>query len=219
MPRTHGMEQYLEAIYVLGAEGDAVLASKLADYLGVARPTVTQTMHRMSASGYVTSGEGREIHLTSEGRERAEEVVRRHRLLERWLTDELGLDWAQAHVEAGRLEHAISPTVEARLFERLGRPTTCPHGNVIPGSGAKAQRGVALRDVSPPTTVVVQRILEQAEEDLDLLRFFHRSGIVPGATLRVMAKESPYEAGIVVEAAGERFSLEPEVAGRVLVVP
>lgn len=219
MPRTHGMEQYLEAIYVLEAEGDAVIASKLADYLGVARPTVTQTMHRMSASGYVTSGEGREILLTSEGRERAEEVVRRHRLLERWLTDELGLDWAQAHVEAGRLEHAISPAVEERLFERLGRPTTCPHGNVIPGSGAKEQRGVPLRDVAPPATVVVQRILEQAEEDLDLLRFLHKSGIVPGASLLVMEKESPYEAGIVVEVSGDKFSLELDVAARVLVKP
>jgi DtxR family Mn-dependent transcriptional regulator len=219
MARRHGMEEYLEAIYVLEGEGETVLPSKLADYLGVARPTVTQTVHRLTQSGYVRSGEGKEILLTERGRERAEQVVRRHRLLERWLTDELGLDWADAHVEAGRLEHSISTLVEQQLFEHLGHPTTCPHGNVIPGSGATQPAGQPLSDVSAPAEVKVIRIVEMAEEDLELLRFLHRAGIVPGNTLRLVRGINPYEAGIKVVVNGNTYALDAAVARRVLVQP
>lgn len=219
MPRTHGMDEYLEAIYVLDAEGDVVLASRLADYLDVARPTVTQTVQRMTASGFVAAGEGRSIVLTAEGRRKAEEMVRRHRLLERWLTDELGLDWADAHVEAGRLEHAISPEVENRLAERLGNPTTCPHGNVIPGSGVKQMPGRPLSGMDGGQTVTVIRIVEQAEEDLDLLRFLHRAGIVPGAQVVLAKPTSPYEAGVPIEVGGFSYSLDESVAKRILVAP
>lgn len=217
MPRTHGMEEYLEAIYILDAEGDAVIASKLADYLNVARPTVTQTVQRMTASGYVTAGEGRSIVLTEEGRLRAERMVRKHRLLERWLSDELGLDWADAHVEAGRLEHAVSLDVETRLAQRLGNPTTCPHGNVIPGSGAQQVPGSPLSAVEGGQTVTVVRIVEQAEEDLELLRFLHRAGIVPGAQMLVSEVSTPYEAGIPIEVGGTAYSLDESVARRILV--
>lgn len=217
MPRTHGMEEYLEAIYVLDAEGDTVLASRLADYLDVSRPTVTQTVQRMTASGFVASGEGKGIMLTDTGRDKAEGIVRKHRLLERWLTDELGLDWAAAHVEAGRLEHAISPDVEARLAQRLGNPSTCPHGNVIPGSGAKQVSGRPLSTIEGEQTVTVVRILEQAEEDLDLMRFLHRAGIVPGAAVAVSQPASAYEAGIPITVNGSSYSLEEAVAKRVLV--
>lgn len=217
MPHTHGIEAYLEAIYVIDSEGDPVLPSKLADFLSVSRPTVTQTMHRLTSSGYVKAGEGREIALTAQGRERAEAIVRKHRLLERWLTDVLGLDWADAHVEAGRLEHSVSPLVEQRLFEELGRPTTCPHGNVIPGSGFVQPRGTPLANVTPPKRVKVVRIVELAEEDLDLLRFLHRTGIVPGAEVELVTRQSAYEAGIPVSVAGQVLALEESAAKRVLV--
>ncbi|MCL6548547.1 MAG: metal-dependent transcriptional regulator, partial [Alicyclobacillus sp.] len=172
---------------------------------------------RLTAAGLVSAGEGREIELTEEGRQRAETIVRRHRLLERWLTDELGLDWAEAHVEAGRLEHAVSPLVEARLFERLGRPTTCPHGNVIPGTGAVQPTGTPLTEIRAPAEVKVVRIVEQAEEDLELLRFLNRAGIVPGAVIAVVRSHSPYEAGVQVEVAGHSYALDDAVARRVLV--
>jgi DtxR family Mn-dependent transcriptional regulator len=217
MGKTHGIEEYLEAVYILETEGDKVLPSRLADYLGVARPTVTQMVHRLTEMGYVALAPDREIQLTPAGRERAEAIVRRHRLLERWLTDELGLDWADAHVEAAKLEHSLSPLVEERLFERLGRPTTCPHGNVIPGSGAVQPRGVALSDLQAPATARVVRILELAEEDLDLLRFLYRAGIVPGASLQLLRGVSPYEAGIQIEVGGQTYALDERVARRVLV--
>jgi DtxR family Mn-dependent transcriptional regulator len=217
MPRTHGMEEYLEAIYILGAEGVTVLASVLADYMGVARPTVTQTVQRLTNAEYVTQGEGREILLTATGRERAEKLVRRHRLLERWLTDELGLDWADAHVEAGRLEHAVSPLVEDRLFQRLGHPTTCPHGNVIPGTGVVQEVGSPLTSIASNTSVRVVRINEQAEEDLQLLRFLYSAGITPGAWIQVKEANSPFEAGIPIAVSERSFALDEQVASRIMV--
>ncbi|EPZ52800.1 MULTISPECIES: metal-dependent transcriptional regulator [Alicyclobacillus] len=216
MPRSHAMDAYLEAIYVLNAEGETVLASKVADYLNVSRPTVSQTLQRMNAAGYVTTGDGKEVVLTESGLARAEEIVRRHRLLERWLTDQLGLDWADAHVEAGRLENSLSPLVEERLAELLGNPTTCPHGNVIPGTGYIQPTGVPLSEVQAGTTVEVIRIVELAEEDLDLLRYLDKTGFVPGERLRVV-EQNRFQAGIPVEVRGEVISLDENVALRILV--
>ncbi len=218
MPKTHGLEQYLQAIYVLGGEGELVLPSVLADYLDVARPTVTQTVARLTHAGLVSTAEGKGLILTELGMRRAEILVRRHRLVERWLTDDLGLDWASAHLEAGRLEHAISPLVEQRLVEHLGYPTTCPHGNVIPGSGADQQVGLHLSSIVPPARVQVMRIAETAEEDLDLLRFLHQTGFVPGAVLTLLDKSSPYEAGISVQVNDHVYALDEHVAQRVMVL-
>ncbi|KPV42338.1 metal-dependent transcriptional regulator [Alicyclobacillus ferrooxydans] len=219
MPRTHGVEQYLEAIYILTGEGVTVLGSVLADYLNVSRPTITQTVQRLSNAGLVTMGAGKEISLTDEGLDKAETVVRRHRLLERWLSDELGLDWADAHVEAGRLEHAISPLVEQRLYERLGHPLTCPHGNLIPGTGSRQPHGMRLTDVVPPAQVEIIRIFEHAEEDLGLLRFLHQAGLIPGAQVNVNQTESRYEAGVPVEVNGQVYALDLTVAERIIVQP
>lgn len=222
MAKTHGTDEYLEAVYILQTEGETVLSSKLADYLGVARPTITQTVQRLTNQGLL-SASGKEIVLTPEGTKRAERVLRRHRLLERWLTDELGLDWADAHVEAARLEHSISPLVEDRLAQKLGHPQTCPHGNAIPGSGARPLSGTPLDEVSAPAEVKVIRIVELAEEDLDLLRFLHRAGIVPGAVLTLEATKSPYEAGVRIvvgpPAMAQEYALDEQVANRVLVTP
>ncbi|WAH43665.1 metal-dependent transcriptional regulator [Alicyclobacillus fastidiosus] len=214
--RTNAMDAYLEAIYVIKAEGETVLASKIADYLNVSRPTVSQTLQRMNTAGYVTTGDGKEVVLTEAGLAQAEKIVRRHRLLERWLTDQLGLDWADAHVEAGRLENSVSPLVEERLAKMLGNPTTCPHGNVIPGTGYAQPKGIPLSDARPDRTVEVIRIVELAEEDLDLLRYLYKTGFVPGARLKVES-QNRFQAGVPVEVRGEVISLDPAVALRILV--
>jgi DtxR family Mn-dependent transcriptional regulator len=215
--KTHGIDEYLEAIYVLNAEGETVVGSRLAEYLGVARPTVTQTMHKLTVSGLVENTDGREIRLTPRGKTKAEAIVRRHRLIERWLTDVLHLDWAQAHEEACRLEHAISPLVEERLAEHLGNPTTCPHGNVIPGLGIKQSKGIPLSEVNAPATVTVVRIVEQAEEDPELLRFLQSHGLVPDARIQVEPPQHEYEAGIRVRSGGDTVTLSPHIADRILV--
>src|SRR5438477_11293860 len=115
------------------SEGEPLRSARLADWLGVSRPTVTIGLRRMARDGMVRLTRDKEIGLTAAGMRAAESIVRRHRIMERWLTDGLGLDWVTADEEAARLEHAVSDVVEQRLYEVLGRPATCPHGNPIPG--------------------------------------------------------------------------------------
>src|SRR5436189_5352853 len=127
------VSRYLEAIYYMWSEGEPLRSSRLADWLGVSRPTVAVGLRRMTRDGLVSMNGRKEIELTDAGMRAAESIVRRHRIMERWLTDALGLDWVTADEEAARLEHAVSDVVERRLYEALGRPSTCPHGNPIPG--------------------------------------------------------------------------------------
>src|SRR2546421_8067370 len=115
------------------AEGETVTNARLAEWRGVSRPTVTAGLRRMARDGLLRADAGKEVLLTAEGDTKAASIVRRHRIMERWLTDALGLDWVVADEEAARLEHAISDLVEQRLYEALGRPASCPHGNPIPG--------------------------------------------------------------------------------------
>src|SRR5205823_13080070 len=108
--------------------------ARLAERLGHAPPSVSEMIGRLRGDGFIES-EKRALRLTAKGRKRAESVVRKHRLAERLLTDVIGLEWHKTHSEACRWEHVISDDVEAHLVELLGNPTTCPHGNPIPGSG------------------------------------------------------------------------------------
>ncbi len=189
MSKTHGVEAYLTAIYTLEAEDGFALSSHIADYLHVSRPTVTQTVRRLTNLGYVNTNENREIILTLSGRTKAEQVIRRHRLLERWLNDDLGIGWAEAHAEADRLEHAISPLVEQRLMEKMGYPSTCPHGNIIPGSGNLQSKGILLSECASGMIIQVVRIVEQAEENLELLKRFFQLGIIPGSNIEIQRRE------------------------------
>src|SRR6267378_8276717 len=132
-PPSEVIAHYLEAIYYIRAEGEAVRSARLADWLSVSRPTVTVALRRMTRDGMVRLNAHKEIELTARGDQAAAAIVRRHRIMERWLTDVLGLDWVTADAEAERLEHAISQVVEETLYEAIGRPRTCPHGNPIPG--------------------------------------------------------------------------------------
>ena len=138
------VSHYLEAIFYIWNEGEAVRSARLADWLSVSRPTVTVAVRRMSRDGLVRLNARKEIELTTTGKRMAESIVRRHRIMERWLTDGLGLDWVTADEEAARLEHAVSDVVEKRLYEVLGRPATCPHGNPIPGHSKAARNEVRL---------------------------------------------------------------------------
>src|SRR6266550_832875 len=138
------VSRYLEAIYYMWSENEPLRSARLADWLGVSRPTVAVGLRRMTRDGLVRMNVRKEIELTAAGMTAAESIVRRHRIMERWLTDALGLDWVTADAEAARLEHAVSEVVERRLFEVLGRPTTCPHGNPIPGYSKAMPREVRL---------------------------------------------------------------------------
>ena len=136
---TASVQDYLAAIYDLASSGKPVIGARLAKHMAISAPAVTESIQRLVRGGYVKVGRGKELILTGKGRQIAEVMARRHRLLERWLTDKLGLNWTDAHEEAHRLEHAISPRVEDRLAEMLGMPSTCPHGNPIPGMAKTAR--------------------------------------------------------------------------------
>jgi len=129
--------------------------------------------------------------LTKPGQVLAESVVRKHRLAERLLTDIIGLPWEKAHLEAGRWEHVISDEVETRLIEILGHPTTCPHGNPIPGSGGRRPRLTALSESHRGDHVRLERVTEQIEIDLDSLSYLSANGFVPGteATVESLAPD------------------------------
>jgi DtxR family Mn-dependent transcriptional regulator len=215
MKKTQGTDEYLEAIYVLSTEGQTVLGSVLAQYLDVSRPTVTQMIQKLNQEGYVNQTESREIVLTEEGKQRAEVIVRRHRLIERWLTDVLGFDWATAHEEASRLEYAISERVEKRLAEVLGYPTTCPHGNVIPGSGKVNAMADPISSFPIPSKAKVIRIFEHAEEDPDTLHFLEGNGIVPGAEIELVGvSKLQKELSIIVDK--QNIQVPLEIADRIL---
>lgn len=215
MPQTHGSEEYLEAIYVLTVEGEPCTGARIAEYLGVSPVSVHRALNRLERDGLVRRRQPK-VQLTDAGWAMAEAVVRRHRLAERWLADTLGLDWVEAHKEAGRLEHALSPKVEQALWEDLGRPSTCPHGNPIPGLSGPVTPAERLTRAGPGPHRI-ERIFEQLEGLEERLAFLGRHGLVPGAVIRVLDTSADTLA-IQVEH-GVAVQLPREVADKILVVP
>jgi DtxR family Mn-dependent transcriptional regulator len=214
--------RYLEAIYYINSESEPVRSARLADWLGVSRPTVTVALRRMSRDGMVKLGVGKQVELTPRGHQVAETIVRRHRIVERWLTDALGLDWVAADEEAARLEHAVSERVEQRLFEAVGRPSTCPHGNPIPGQGTVQQDEVRLSALKPGQSASVSRISEVAEREAPaLLEYLGDVQLHPGREL-VVEEVSRGGGTVRVRAGGpdaEAVTMSGDTAGRVWVVP
>jgi len=198
--------RYLEATYYIAHEGEAVRPSRIAEWLGVSAPTVTGVMQRLHEQGLVEFNSDRSLRLSPAGEQRASEVVRRHRIVERWLTDALGLDWATADQEAGRMSHFFSDLVLERIFEELGRPTTCPHGNEIPGAGTRDRELVSLYELEPGVSAVISRISEVAEHEApQLLRLLEVEGLRPGVQVEVR-REAGAEA-LTVEVAGRTTAL------------
>jgi len=179
--------RYLETIYYIEHEDEVARPGRLAEWLGVSAPTVTVSLQRLARDGWVSLLSDRSIRLTDTGQRAAAEVVRRHRILERWLTDILELDWVAADREAALLAHGVSDLVLERLDALLGKPSTCPHGNAIPGrSPPPGGRPIRLAELSPSTVTRVLRISEVAEHEApQLLATLHSDGLVPGARVNV----------------------------------
>jgi DtxR family Mn-dependent transcriptional regulator len=196
------VQDYLAAIYDLAGGGQPVIGARLAKHLRVSAPAVTEALQRMARAGYIRLGAGKVIALTRKGKALAEVMARRHRLLERWLTDILKLNWTEAHEEAHRLEHAISPRVEERLADILGMPSTCPHGKPIPGMPAPSPtHPFPLDQAEEGMTVVVERITEEAEADRRLLDHLWRTDVKPGARLRI-EEVAPWAGTITMSGSG-----------------
>ncbi len=222
------IEEYLEAIYNMQMEGDHVIGARLAEKFQVSPPTVTETLKRMTRDGLVEMDAKRQVSLTPAGVEIAEMVLRRHRLTERFLVDMLGMQWHQVHEEACRLEHYISGAVEARVVASLEHPTTCPHGNPIPGYVPDArtyladQGALRLTDTTPGEQVRLLLISEVVEDEEAIIEYLHERGLTPGTRFcleRLTENgDSQAEADLVVE--GERtLTIPRRVAHALWVVP
>jgi DtxR family Mn-dependent transcriptional regulator len=184
------VDDYLQNIHFMIRDGVQVIAARMAERMHVTPPTVTATLQRMERDGLVEHGPHRGIRLTELGRQTAEDLVRRHALAERLLTDFLKMPWHEAHEESHGFEHAITPKVEARLLAALGHPTTCPHGNPIPRLGALAPEEFPLDRAPEGQPIRLQRITEEAEEDTALMRYLQTHGIEPGAMLTLIGAEA-----------------------------
>ena len=197
---TATVEDYLQEIYDILETGKTPIAARLAERIGVSSPTAWSTLQRMQRDGLVELRDRHDIHLTQSGKEAAESIKRRHYLTERLLVDILGLGWADAHKEAHRIEHAISPLVEERINALLGNPTTCPHGNPFPGLPRPPT--VLLASLSEGDEREIDGVQEEAEEDAELMLFLQQNGMIPGATLRVVEVAS-YNATLTIEIDGK----------------
>jgi len=218
-PVSEVVSRYLEAIFYIRGEGEVVRSARLADWLGVSRPTVTLALRRMTRDGMVHSNARKEIELTRQGEAAAAAIVRRHRIMERWLTEALGLDWAAADEEAARLEHAVSQRVEERLYQALGRPSTCPHGNPIPGHAEPSPNEIRLSALPYRATASVSRISEVAEREAPaLLHYLQERRLVPGASVRVLEVDDIGRTQRVRVGARE-VTLSHETGGKIWVTP
>ena len=213
-PEYHpAFEEYCETIFELREDDVDVIQARIAERLDVSRPAVSEMIHRMQQQGLVTVDGA--IRLTDDGLGLAESVVRRHRLAERFLTDILGLSWADAHTEAGKWEHVISDPVEAALVRLLGEPTTCPHGNPIPGSGYQAPDAVPLDGLAVGDRFEVSRIPEELEFAPGLLSFLEQSHLVPGSRGEVTSASPDGTRTVAVD--GQHVGIGTFASTRILV--
>jgi DtxR family Mn-dependent transcriptional regulator len=213
-PEYHpAFEEYCEAIFELNEDDVDVIQARIAERLEVSRPAVSEMIRKLEAEGLVAV-DGR-ITLTTDGLRLAESVVRRHRLAERFLTDVLKLSWAEAHKEAGKWEHVISQNVEEAMDKLLGEPTTCPHGNPIPGADYTAPASSPLGELEVGSSFVVNRIPEELEFAPGMLEFLESADILPGRS-GVITAASP-DGTTTVEIGGAHVGIGAFASARILV--
>src|SRR4030081_3345527 len=168
-------EEYLQTLFWLQEAGLGMTGANVARAMQLSAPTVHEMVGRRERAGYTTRDKDRTIAFTVLGAEHAEGIVRRHRLIERFLTDVLGVPWDEVHEEAERLEHALSPVLEQRMLAAIGDATTCPHGHPI--VAGERLTSVSLPDVAVGASVRVLRFENEAE---DLLHYLKEAGLAPG---------------------------------------
>jgi DtxR family Mn-dependent transcriptional regulator len=215
---TATVENYLALLYVFERDGQPVIATRLAEQLGVSLPTASATVKRMARDGWVGVDEKKVIQLTPEGRQKAGLVMRRHYLIELLLRKVLDVPWSRLHSEAHAMEHAISDDTLARLQEKLDNPRTCPHGNPFPGEEKVVAHWVKLVELRPGDSAVIRRIHELAEASGDLMVFLERNGLMPGAKIKVR-DVMPFNETMMIEAGGQPVALGLGVAQWVYAEP
>jgi DtxR family Mn-dependent transcriptional regulator len=218
----HSVDEYLETIYFLAfpigeytpQAGGLPLASRVAEMLGVSRASAGEMLKRMEADGLVRRGERKEALLTAAGRERAERVVRKHRIIERLLTDFMGYTAAEAHVHADELGDTFTDDMIQRIEERLGRPERCPHGWPVDPEAEQAENPdlAPLSDLEPGARATIVRL---AEHDTELLHWFYDSGLVPGSEIEVRRTNG----GLTVHLDGHDQAVGEQAAAGLFVRP
>jgi DtxR family Mn-dependent transcriptional regulator len=204
-------EEYLQTLFWLQEAGLPMTGANISRAMQLSAPTVHEMVGRLERDGYITRGTDRAIAFTDSGAEHAEGIVRRHRLIERFLTDVLGVPWDEVHEEAERLEHAMSPVLEERMLAAIGNAKTCPHGHPIV-AGARLQ-GVPLADVEVGASVRILRFENEAE---DLLHYLKASGVEPGMDATLTERD---DAKVVLRVAdGSLSAVTPSVAETVSVI-
>ena len=210
---TVAVQDYLKAIYVLESAGERVTTSALARRMGVSAPSATAMTKRLDELGLVERLPYRGVALTDEGRRGALEVVRHHRLLERYLVDRLGLALDEVHAEAELLEHALSEELEAKIDEELGFPTHDPHGDPIPDRDLRLVHGESrsLLDLEPGARGSIARV---PDGDSELLRYLGELGLVPDAHVEMLA-QAPFGGPVTVRTQSGEHAISRELADRI----
>src|SRR5437667_5072060 len=226
MAQGHSVDEYLETIYFLAfpigeyrprTSGSPTLASRVAEMLGVSRASAGEMLKRLEADGLVERGERKEAILTAAGRERAERVVRKHRIIERLLTDFMGYTAAEAHVHADELGDTFTDDMVARIDERLGHPDRCPHGWPVDPEAEQAEnRALApLSALEPGARATIVRL---AEHDGDLLHWFYDQDLVPGREIEVRETQ-PAAGQVTVKLNGHERAIGEKAADGLFVRP
>jgi len=202
-------EEYLQTMFWLEEAGLPINGANIARAMQLSPPTVHEMIGRLEEDGYVERADDKSLDFTERGRGEAQAIVRRHRLIERFLTDVLGIPWDEVHEEAERLEHAMSPVLEERMRAAIGDATTCPHGHPIV-EGIREQ-GSLLADVEPGADVRILRFENEAEE---ILHYLKQTGLYPGLEGKL---ESSGDDEVVVSSADGSHSVSKSVAETVSV--
>jgi DtxR family transcriptional regulator, Mn-dependent transcriptional regulator len=208
------VEDYLKAVFVLSRSGGIATTTDIASRLAISAPSVSGMLRRLADQGLVDHVPYRGVALTATGRDAALRVIRRHRIIETYLVERLGLGWDEVHVEAERLEHAVSDRVLERMAQALGHPEFDPHGDPIPA----ADGSVPVRHVRPLTQVAVGeqvRVQQVLAHDGEELRYLARVGLVPGAAISVSAQE-PVAGTVHIASASGQHVVGHALADRLL---
>lgn len=209
-PLTRSVEDYLKSIYHLTHQGGFATTSDIAQMLDVAPPSVSGMMKRLSETGLIEHVPYRGVQLTPQGRRAALQMIRRHRILEVYLTQHLGYDWGDVHDEAERLEHAVSETLIERMAGALGNPRYDPHGAPIPTAAGEIEEAELVTLAAAPVGARVE-LRQVGDEDPARLRYLAGQGLVPGTRLTVVDRQ-PFNGPTTVAIGGERRVVGQELA-------
>lgn len=210
MEMTAAEQEYLESLFWLYEAGLPMTGANLARAMQLSAPTVSEMLGRLERDGFISRDSNRSISFTDDGRSDAERIVSRHRMIERFLTDTVGVPWDDVHEEAEKLEHAMTPRFEAYMRSAVGDATTCPHGHPI--DVGNRILGAPLADCEPGATIEILRLENEAE---DLLHYLKSVGVEPGRTGHVISSD---DAVVRLQLDGEETEITASVAETVSVI-